>query len=74
MKCNDCGSVNERVMTICRACGRKLHRNALQRFASKLSRSRSQVKPLFVLLLFVVVGVIFYVVVALTKVQLPDIH
>lgn len=71
IKCNDCGTVNERVLGTCRNCGRKLHRNALQRLASRLSRSRTQIKPIPVLLLIAVAGAIFYLVVKLTEFQLP---
>jgi len=71
IKCNDCGTVNERALNHCRNCGRNLHRTTLQRFASKLDRSRAKIKPLPVLLLFMVTGIIFYLVVKVTQLQIP---
>ena len=71
VKCNDCGAVNERALNHCRTCGRNLHRTALQRFATRLARTRTKIKPLWLLLLLAVVGIIFYLVVTLTAVQLP---
>jgi hypothetical protein len=72
IKCNDCGTVNERVLNSCKNCGRKLHRTAVQKILNRASKSRSKIKPLPVLLLFIVVSVIFYLVIKLTEVQLPS--
>jgi hypothetical protein len=71
IKCNDCGAINERALDHCRNCGRNLHRTILQRFTAKVSRSRIHLKPLPILLLFAVAGIIFYLVVQLTQFQLP---
>jgi hypothetical protein len=71
VKCKDCGAINERVLTTCRSCGRKLHRNAFQKLTATLSRSRSQFKPSFVILLLIIVAVVFYMVITLTHMPMP---
>jgi hypothetical protein len=71
IKCNDCGAVNERAIDSCRICGRSLHRSAARRLLSRLSTKRNRIKPTFILLMFAVVGVIFFLVVKVTQIELP---
>jgi hypothetical protein len=72
VKCNDCGEVNERVLNTCRHCGRSLHRSAARRLLSRVATKRNRIKPTFILLMFAIVGVIFYLVITVTQIQLPN--
>lgn len=72
IKCNDCGTTNERVYTTCRHCGRRLHKSALGKAGARLFKGASKVKPLHVVIFIAVVGVMFYAIVALTRLRLPN--
>ncbi len=72
IKCNDCGARNERVYSRCQACGRRLHKSALEKMHASVFNHGAKVTPFQVALLIVAVSVIFLVVIAINKVNLPN--